>query len=134
MTTTSAPEAQPHPTGLSLVPTVGPGPAPVAALDGDHARNDLPNEIAVLQCRLATMPAIEQAKGALMAIYGLSDQAAFDLLRWHSQQNNIKIRDIAARLTAALPGGGIGAPVITRMDRLLDTIASDGQQPTGQIS
>src|SRR5664279_791156 len=101
--TTTAPQAQPHPTGLRLVPTMGPGPGPAAAPNRDHARNDLPSEIAVLQCRLATMPAIEQAKGALMAIYGLTDQAAFDLLRWHSQQNNIKLRDLAARLTAALP-------------------------------
>lgn len=129
MTTTTAPQA--HPPGFRLVPTIGPGPGPAAAPDTDHARNDVPGEIADLQRKLATMPAIEQAKGALMATYGLTDQAAFDLLRWHSQQNNIRLRDLAARLTAALPGGGIGTPVATRMDRLLDTITNDGRQPTG---
>lgn len=39
---------------------------------------------------------IEQAKGALMITYGLDEDEAFALLRWHSQHTNIKIRDIAA--------------------------------------
>jgi PAS domain S-box-containing protein len=46
---------------------------------------------------------IEQAKGMLMVIYDLSDQRAFDLLRWRSQEMNIKLRDIANRLVAKLP-------------------------------
>jgi hypothetical protein len=43
--------------------------------------------------------AIEQAKGALMITYGLNEDEAFASLRWHSQHTNIKLRDIAARLT-----------------------------------
>jgi hypothetical protein len=43
---------------------------------------------------------IEQAKGALMITYGLDENQAFALLRWHSQQTNIKLRDIASGITA----------------------------------
>jgi len=46
-----------------------------------------------------TRAAIDQAKGALMITYGLDEDEAFALLRWHSQHNNIKLRDIAAAIT-----------------------------------
>ena len=38
----------------------------------------------------ATRAVIEQAKGALMITYGLDEDEAFALLRWHSQHTNIK--------------------------------------------
>jgi len=47
---------------------------------------------------------IEQAKGVLMAVYGLSAERAFDILVWRSQETNIKLRDLAARFLAAIAG------------------------------
>jgi PAS domain S-box-containing protein len=47
---------------------------------------------------------IEQAKGVLMAAYGLSAERAFDILVWRSQETNIKVRDFAARFLAAITG------------------------------
>ncbi len=38
---------------------------------------------------------IEQAKGMLMLVYGLDQDAAFDLLRWRSQAGNVKLRRLA---------------------------------------
>lgn len=46
---------------------------------------------------------IEQAKGALMVIYGISADRAFDVLTWKSQQFNVKLRVVAEELVAALP-------------------------------
>lgn len=46
--------------------------------------------------------AIEQAKGMLMLIYNIDAKAAFDLLRWLSQQNNVRIRLLAAQLVLDL--------------------------------
>jgi hypothetical protein len=46
-----------------------------------------------------TRAVIEQAKGALMITYGLDEDEAFALLRWHSQHSNIKLRDIATGIT-----------------------------------
>ncbi len=54
-----------------------------------------------------TRAAIEQAKGALMITYGLDEDEAFALLRWHSQHTNIKLRDIAAGITDRTNDPGI---------------------------
>lgn len=43
---------------------------------------------------------IEQAKGMVMVIYRMSAEAAFELLRWRSQQANVKLRDLARQITA----------------------------------
>ena len=53
-----------------------------------------------LQARLASMPVIEQAKGILMAQYGWPEDQAFAVLRWVSQRENIKVRDLAASIVA----------------------------------
>jgi len=55
----------------------------------------------------ATRATIEQAKGALMITYGLDEDEAFALLRWHSQHSNIKLRDIATAITDHTSDPGI---------------------------
>jgi PAS domain S-box-containing protein len=44
--------------------------------------------------------AIEQAKGMLMAIYGIDESAAFDVLKWRSQETNVKLRLLAEQIAA----------------------------------
>lgn len=44
---------------------------------------------------------IEQAKGMVMLGYRLDADQAFALLRWHSNQHNIKLHDLAAQLVHA---------------------------------
>jgi hypothetical protein len=62
----------------------------------DRAREDL------ISARVAEITehraVIEQAKGMLMLIYGLDDDAAFDLLRWRSQSSNVKLRRLAEKI------------------------------------
>jgi hypothetical protein len=41
---------------------------------------------------------IEQVKGILMMVYRVDADAAFDLLKWRSQQANIKLRLLAEQL------------------------------------
>ena len=41
---------------------------------------------------------IEQAKGMLMLAYGIDADAAFSLLRWQSQQHNVKLRLLAEQI------------------------------------
>lgn len=45
---------------------------------------------------------IEQAKGVLMATYGISAQRAFDILVGRSQETNLKLRDVASRFLDAV--------------------------------
>ena len=41
---------------------------------------------------------IEQVKGVLMMVYGIDADAAFDVLKWRSQESNIKLRLVAEQL------------------------------------
>lgn len=43
---------------------------------------------------------IEQAKGMLMLVYGITADRAFDVLTWRSQETNVKVRDVAEQLLA----------------------------------
>jgi hypothetical protein len=64
--------------------------------------------------------AIEQAKGAMMVVYGLSPVAAIELLRWHSKQSNVKLQVVAERLVELLSGATLTSPVTRRsVDRML---------------
>ncbi|MEU2255316.1 PAS and ANTAR domain-containing protein [Nocardia xishanensis] len=45
---------------------------------------------------------IEQAKGALMLVYGVSAEQAFRVLSWRSQETNVKLRSLAAQLIAEM--------------------------------
>ena len=42
--------------------------------------------------------AIEQAKGMLMLVYRMDADAAFDLLKWRSQETNVKLRTLAEQV------------------------------------
>lgn len=46
---------------------------------------------------------IDQAKGMLMVIYDLTAEQAFEVLKWRSQNDNVKLRVIAEQLCAELP-------------------------------
>src|SRR5262249_127690 len=52
------------------------------------------------EARLKSMPVIEQAKGIIMAQSGWTEDQAFDALRRASQRENIKVRDLAAKIVA----------------------------------
>ncbi len=54
---------------------------------------------------MASRAAIEQAKGAIMAARGISADDAFTVLVKQSQQDNVKLRELAARLLAGLATG-----------------------------
>jgi PAS domain S-box-containing protein len=56
-----------------------------------------------LQAIVGNREVIEQAKGMLMIIYNLDAGAAFQLLKWRSQEHNVKLNVVAQRLVAELP-------------------------------
>ncbi len=73
---------------------------------------------------VAARAVIEQAKGAVMLVYGLDADEAFTMLRVRSQETNTKLRVLAAKVAAELPS--IGVPAVTgelrsRVNRLLAT-------------
>ncbi|MBO0880494.1 MAG: ANTAR domain-containing protein [Mycobacterium sp.] len=78
---------------------------------------------------------IEQAKGMLMLVYDIDDQAAFNLLRWLSQENNIKLRLVAEQIATDFRAA---APehITTRavFDQLLLTAHLRVPKPTSHVS
>ncbi|OBB65308.1 PAS and ANTAR domain-containing protein [Mycobacterium sp. 852014-50255_SCH5639931] len=64
---------------------------------------------------------IEQAKGMLMLIYGISDSAAFELLKWLSQEANIKLRPLAEQIAEDFRGAGLRLGAQSEFDHLMLT-------------
>jgi hypothetical protein len=66
---------------------------------------------------------IERTKGMLMLIYGIHEASAFELLKWRSQETNVKLRLLAAQVAAdflALTGSEV-LPPRSAYDKLLLT-------------
>ena len=65
-------------------------------LDAERRREDL------VTARVAEIAGnravIEQVKGMLMLIYNVDEDRAFDVLKWLSQEQNAKLRVLAAQL------------------------------------
>lgn len=85
---------------------------------------------AELQLALESHAAIDQAKGALMAVYGVDSEGAFQLLRWASQQRNVRLRALAERLITALQSaGGLGTQVRALVDETFLAVLDDAPLP-----
>lgn len=67
--------------------------------------------------------AIEQAKGMLMLVYQIDADTAFELLKWRSQEANVKLRVLAEQVVAdfVAQSSGDTLPPRTTSDRLLVT-------------
>lgn len=82
---------------------------------------------------------IEQAKGMLMNIYGIDADAAFELLRWRSQETNIKLRLVAEQIAhdfVTLAAGHrtptraeYDSLLLTAHERITDDTPPDTAQP-----
>jgi hypothetical protein len=65
--------------------------------------------------------AIEQTKGMLMLIYGVDDAAAFNLLKWLSQEANVKLRLLAEQISEDFRRAGPTLTSQSEFDHLLLT-------------
>ncbi len=76
---------------------------------------------------------IEQAKGMLMLVYGIDESAAFDLLRWLSQEANIKLRPLAEQIAEDFRTCGIGLDSRSEFDHLLLTAHQRVRRVDGRV-
>ena len=68
---------------------------------------------------MASWAVIEQAKGVLMATYGIEANRAFEILTWRSQETNVKIRELAARFMAAISASHLSPQSRSHVDHTL---------------
>jgi PAS domain S-box-containing protein len=64
---------------------------------------------------------IEQTKGMLMLIYNIGADAAFNLLKWLSQEANVKLRLLAEQISEDFRGAGRALNSQSEFDHLLLT-------------
>ncbi|MFD7008444.1 PAS and ANTAR domain-containing protein [Rhodococcus jostii] len=90
----------------------------------DSYRSDVKDSVDEAVAELAQSRAvIEQAKGALMLVYGITADRAFDILTWRSQQTNTRLRTLADQFVAGLDGlEPDDAGLRRRVDHLLLTV------------
>jgi len=94
-------------------------------IDGAVLQRNLQDEVTAAVAMITDHRAdIEQAKGMLMLVHGMDDpQAAFELLRWRSQETNTKLRVLARQVVADFVGvsGRETLPTQTTYDKLFLT-------------
>jgi hypothetical protein len=94
-------------------------------IDGAVLERNLQDEVTAAVAMITDHRAdIEQAKGMLMLVHGMADpQAAFELLRWRSQETNTKLRVLARQVVADFVGvsGRETLPTRTTYDKLFLT-------------
>jgi PAS domain S-box-containing protein len=66
---------------------------------------------------------IEQAKGVLMAAYGITANRAFEILVWRSQETNIKLRELASRFMDAIIASHLSPQSRSHVDHTLLTLS-----------
>jgi hypothetical protein len=76
---------------------------------------------------LASRAEIEQAKGAIMSVFGLDGDAAFASLVRVSQQANVKLAIIARQFVAGAQQLDAGAPQRDQVTQLLATLSTSGK-------
>lgn len=91
----------------------------------DEARDETRQEVLdeTLPELLESRAVIEQAKGMLMAVYRISADQAFRVLRWRSQETNVKLRALAKQLVAEVVAAApMSSTVQNQFDHLLLTV------------
>ncbi|GAA1648208.1 hypothetical protein GCM10009744_44470 [Kribbella alba] len=81
-------------------------------------------EVRNLHRALLTRATIDQAKGILMVVYGLDQDAAFALLVWHSRCSRLPLRELATRFLDAVRKTPTGSLTTIRSDALLADLGS----------
>ena len=68
----------------------------------------LESEVAELTERLETRKAVERAKGALMAQYGMTEPQAFKWIQRTAMDHRMTMKEVAERILAEAPADGTG--------------------------
>lgn len=97
----------------------------VAVSDAD-AEQDARAELVQLRRAMETRPAIDMARGVLMASFGLAPEDAWSVLVSVSQNTNTKLHVVADELVGAATGGKIPKPL---RRQLAATVARVQERP-----
>ena len=80
----------------------------MAIIEAGRSLEDCEEEVLGLKRKMESLPVIEQAKGILIGAEGCTPDEAFDILRRASQRENVKLRQVAARIVEGAVTGRRG--------------------------
>ena len=87
--------------------------------DPREQQDEMTSQLAIIAENRAI---IEQAKGVLMATYGIEANRAFEILTWRSQETNVKLRELASRFMAAVSARHLSSESRSQIDHALLTL------------
>jgi hypothetical protein len=91
----------------------------VRALAAERRAEAAEQHVLGLETALGSRPAIDQAKGVIMAVYGLGADEAFQSLVRVSQHANVKLADIAEQLLSDIRTTDLGPQASEALTRAL---------------
>lgn len=83
---------------------------------GQETEQGLRAEVTQLRRAMVTRPTIDLARGILMASFGLSPEAAWNVLVSTSQNTNTKVHRLARYLVSTIHGGGLPEAVQEQLE------------------
>jgi multidrug resistance efflux pump len=96
------------------------------AEEAEQRAEEAEQRVAALEKAVMSRPTIDQAKGVIMAVFGLGPEDAFESLVWVSQQANVKLARIAERFINDVRGTDLGCQA---PEALTDTLAGLAGRP-----
>ncbi|MFF4059701.1 ANTAR domain-containing protein [Streptomyces sp. NPDC001668] len=99
----------------ALSPVPGPGPGPEEQPQPMDVDEELRLEVDQLRRAMRTRPAIDVARGIVMASFGLSPEDAWTVLVTASQNTNTKLHHLAQGLMGAVHGAAVPEDVQRQM-------------------
>jgi GAF domain-containing protein len=92
------------------------------AITNARAWEQARDTVSQLERALTSRSEIDQAKGVLRLLYDVDADQAFAILAKQSQNDNVKLRDVARNILDALHRIDDGAPsAATRVDTIIDS-------------
>ncbi|MFE1836583.1 ANTAR domain-containing protein [Streptomyces sviceus] len=124
-------------------PAAGPVPGPVPGPRGQvpvveeqpqpmDVDQELRLEVDQLRRAMRTRPAIDVARGIVMASFGLSAEDAWTVLVTASQNTNTKLHELAQELMGAVHGAAVPEQVQQQMAAAVAKVREQGHGPQGQ--
>ncbi|MBE8469976.1 STAS domain-containing protein [Streptomyces justiciae] len=102
----------------------------------NHDEQELRNEVVQLRRAMQTRPAIDQARGILMATFALSPEDAWDVLVRISQNTNTKLHVLADELVGTAQDGGLPDGMRQQVTAVLATLPAspEAEEPAPDAS
>lgn len=108
-------------------------PRPTARKGAEQSTQDLQTEVEQLRRAMLTRPAIDLARGVLMASFRLSPEDAWSVLVRMSQHTNTKLHQVAEEVLGSVDGHPLSEEMRQQLAAAVENSAGDTTDPSGPL-